>query len=184
MEPSAGNLSTNDFSRLLSESRGGSTEALGELLKRYEDDLVSHADVSVRYQTKFDASDLVQETFLKALRHFADFRGTTFLEWQAWLRAILNRILVSALRHYCRARRNIGHELSLDQAPFALKQLLSARQFLDPLVAVEDEAILCHICDSQPTKYRDIIRLRLKQRLSFVEIGIRLSCSAEAARKR
>ena len=183
MEPSAGNFATNDFSRLLSEARGGSTEALGELLKRCEDDLVSHADVSAHHQAKFDASDLVQETFLKALRHFTDFVGNTFLEWQAWLRAIFHRVLISALRHYRRTRRNIGHEQSLDQAPFALKQLVAGNQTLEPLLDAENEALLRRSCSLQPKRYQKIIRLRMEEKLGFAAIGRRLRCSADAARK-
>jgi RNA polymerase sigma-70 factor (ECF subfamily) len=51
-----------------------------------------------RLQGKLDASDLVQETFLRALRGWSGFLGTTDGQLVAWLRTILRRVLLDALR--------------------------------------------------------------------------------------
>jgi RNA polymerase sigma-70 factor (ECF subfamily) len=47
---------------------------------------------------KFDASDVVQETLLKAHAHQEQFRGQSEGEWRAWLRQILANTLADALR--------------------------------------------------------------------------------------
>jgi len=49
-------------------------------------------------QGRLDASDLVQETFLRALRGLHSFVGTTEGQWVAWLRTILRRVLLDELR--------------------------------------------------------------------------------------
>ena len=49
-------------------------------------------------RAKFDSSDVVHETFLKALRGRDTFRGNTEGELVAWLRAILRNVLVDQVR--------------------------------------------------------------------------------------
>src|SRR5947209_15008286 len=77
--------------RLLPLARGGDGEALGQLLELYRNYLMLMARLQLgrRIQGKFDAADLVQETFLEAHRDFAQFRGATERELIAWLRRIL-----------------------------------------------------------------------------------------------
>ena len=49
---------------------------------------------------QLDASDLVQETFLKAHREFAQFVGSSEPELVAWLRQILVRTLANQAKHH------------------------------------------------------------------------------------
>ena len=51
-------------------------------------------------QVRLDASDLVQETFLKAHREFGQFLGPSEPELAAWLRQILVRTLANQARHH------------------------------------------------------------------------------------
>ena len=64
---------------LLRLARAGDGPALGHLLERCRGYLMLLARVQVgrRLQGKVDASDVVQETFLKAHANFAQFRGNT-----------------------------------------------------------------------------------------------------------
>jgi RNA polymerase sigma-70 factor (ECF subfamily) len=70
---------------LLARAQAGDREALGQLLALYRDylELLARLQVRPRLKGKLDAQDLVQETFLKAHRHFAQFRGTSEREWTA-----------------------------------------------------------------------------------------------------
>ena len=66
-------------------------------------------------RVRLDASDLVQETFLKAHREFASFLGATEAELVAWLRQILARNLTDLVRRFKAAgARMVRREQSLD----------------------------------------------------------------------
>lgn len=66
-------------------------------------------------QSKFDPSDLVQETLSQAHRVFDQFRGRTVEELAAWLRQILARTITHHHRDYARQMRDIRREQSLEQ---------------------------------------------------------------------
>src|SRR5438477_9884797 len=102
-----GTSTTPDPEGLLRQARTGSASALGQLLELYRNylDLLARVQIGRRLQGKVDASDLVQETFLKAHRDFARFRGTTEAEWVSWLRQILAFNVAHLVRHYYGTRR-------------------------------------------------------------------------------
>ena len=77
--------------RLLEQARRGDDAALGQLLELYRNylRLVARSLISAALRVKLEPSDLVQETFLKAHREFAQFAGRSEPELVAWLRQIL-----------------------------------------------------------------------------------------------
>jgi RNA polymerase sigma-70 factor, ECF subfamily len=86
-----------------------------------------------RLQGKVDASDLVQETFLRAHQHFAQFRGATDKEFLSWLRQILAAHLAEVVRRYYGARcRDVRLEqelvLDVEQSSCALARGLAVPQ--------------------------------------------------------
>lgn len=87
-------------------------------LDRYRQYLLALARMELqnRLRSKLDPSDLVQQTLLEAHRRRAQFRGETSGELAGWLRQILARQIVDALRAFSRARRDVKHERSLDAA--------------------------------------------------------------------
>ncbi len=78
---------------LILRARGGSDAALGELLELYRSylHLLAEMQISRRLKTKVDASDVVQEAFLRVQAGFADFVGNSEGELVVWLRRILAR---------------------------------------------------------------------------------------------
>ena len=80
-----------------------------------------------RLRGKLDASDVVQDTLLKALAHREQLRGRTEAERRAWLRRILANTLADAVRRYLAGRkRDLGRERSLDEAVRQSSARLSA----------------------------------------------------------
>src|SRR5438876_4980905 len=65
--------------QLLAAVRRGHTDSLGMLLEQYRDYLylIARARIGVRLQARANASDVVQETFLLASRHFDQFASAT-----------------------------------------------------------------------------------------------------------
>src|SRR5215216_2191430 len=80
---------------------------------------------------KLDASDLVQQTLLKAHAARGQFRGQTPEEMAGWLRQILTRTLANAVRSLGQARRDVGAERSLEA------DLDASRSRLDAWVAAD-----------------------------------------------
>ena len=64
---------------LLAQARAGDAPALGRLLELYRNylRLVARAMIGQALRVRLDASDLVQETFLKAHREFRQFLGSS-----------------------------------------------------------------------------------------------------------
>src|SRR5262245_53121949 len=113
---------SGDWRELLGLAQAGDDSAQGQLLHRYRCylALLARLQVGRRLECKFDASDLVQETFLKAHVHFDQFQGRTEQELLGWLRQILATTLANLVRHYRGARcrdqrleRELATELDL-----------------------------------------------------------------------
>src|SRR5260221_6769032 len=87
---------------LLLEARGGDSGRLGELLECYRRylSILARVQLGQRLQGKLDASDLVQDVFLEAHRHFPQFAGTTEGQFLAWLRQILAATMANLIRRY------------------------------------------------------------------------------------
>src|SRR5437667_11805139 len=77
--------------RWLPEAHAGSVEALGQVLEACRGYLllIAQQELDPELRAKGGASDLVQETFVKAHRHFAHFQGDSDVELRAWLRRLL-----------------------------------------------------------------------------------------------
>jgi RNA polymerase sigma-70 factor (ECF subfamily) len=65
---------------------------------------------------KLDPSDIVQQTFARAVRGFDGLRGTDDAQIAAWLRKILANQLANALRELRQARRDAARERSIEAA--------------------------------------------------------------------
>ncbi len=70
--------------------------------------------IGPRLQSKFDASDIVQQAILQAHERRDQFRGRTEGEWLAWLRTVVTNALAAAGRRLDSQARNPRLERSLD----------------------------------------------------------------------
>jgi RNA polymerase sigma-70 factor (ECF subfamily) len=67
-----------------------------------------------RFERRFDSSDLVQETLLRAHRDRGQFRGTTEAALLAWLHEILLHVAADAVRAARAQKRDVALERSLE----------------------------------------------------------------------
>jgi RNA polymerase sigma-70 factor, ECF subfamily len=188
MTPAAG----ADPEQLLVLARAGSVPALGQLLELYRSylTLLARLQISRRLQGKVDPADLVQETFLKAHRHFGQFRGMTESELVSWLRQILAATLANLVRHYYTAQRRdvrLERELAadLDQSSRVLDQGLLAKQSSPSQRAArrEQAVILADALGRLPEDYREVVILRQLQGLSFPEAARCMSRTVDSVKK-
>lgn len=184
-------MSEPSFAALLNSSRRGESLAQGELLRRFEPwlRLLARVQLESRFAAKFDASDVVQQTLLEAIKAFSQFRGSTEAELTAWLRQILAHALAHEIRRYHgTAKRDITQEVSLDAALAQSSQRLGA-MFAESGPSPSQQAarreldvLLADVLARLPDDYRDVLIFRHLENLSHEEIAARMNRSPGAAR--
>lgn len=99
-----------------------------------------------RLQAKIAPSDIVQETMLQAFRAWDNLCATSEGERLAWLRQILVRNLLHAVRDFQRAKRDVKREqpyLRLaDQSSAQLAAVCAADQTSPSQIAIRAEEML------------------------------------------
>jgi RNA polymerase sigma-70 factor (ECF subfamily) len=174
---------------LIARARQGSATAIGQLVENARAFLLLTATrhLPQRLTKKVGASDVVQETAIEVQRGFAGFNGTTEAELFAWMRRILLNNVADAIRHYeGTAKRDVTRERSLDQheSQAAADELPSNKRPPDEsVIGREDAAAVAVAMQALDPHYREVLHLRYWEQCSFMEIGIRMNRSPEAARK-
>jgi RNA polymerase sigma-70 factor (ECF subfamily) len=181
-----------DPEQLIQLARAGDGHALGQLLELFRNylTLLARLQISRRLQSKVDANDLVQETFLKAHRHFGQFRGNTEPELAGWLRQILVLNIANLVRHYYGTRgRDIRLECELadelEGSSQAQDLSLMAKQSTPSQRAVRREQVvlLADALAKLPEDYGELIVLRHLQGLPFAEVARRMHRSVDSVEK-
>jgi RNA polymerase sigma-70 factor, ECF subfamily len=181
-----------DPEQLLRSARAGDRTAFGQLLELYRNylTLLARLQIGRRLQGKVDASDLVQETLLKAHRDFAGFRGSTEAEFVGWLRQLLATSLAGLVRHYLgtqrrdpRLERDLAAEL--DQSSRALDRGLAAPQSTPSQRAArrEQAVLLADALGRLPEHYREVMVLHHLEGLSLAEVARRLGRTDDSVQK-
>ncbi|HEY7786331.1 MAG TPA: sigma-70 family RNA polymerase sigma factor [Pyrinomonadaceae bacterium] len=136
------------------------------------DALYGYAMTLTRDQT--EAEDLVQETYLRAVRAFGQLMPDSNLK--GWLFVIMRNAWLNQLRHNRSGPRFVG----FDDATETVEHLVG-KQADDPHV-VYLRKLECHevrqAIDSLPTHYREIIVLRDIEGFSYQQIASMLGCPA------
>jgi RNA polymerase sigma-70 factor (ECF subfamily) len=180
-----------DFRRLLDEATKLPGEALAPLLEGYRNylALLAGAGVGGSLQGKVDASDVVQDTLLKAYEHFAQFQGRTEAELLAWLRQILARNLADLVRRYRAAgARDVARERSLeatlDASSAALGSLVAGEGSTPSQAAQRRElaVVLADALAELTADYRQVLLLRSIEEREWDDVARLMSRSPGAVR--
>jgi RNA polymerase sigma-70 factor (ECF subfamily) len=179
-----------EVSDWLEAAHAGSTEALGRALEACRGYLllIAQQELEPELRAKGGASDLVQETFVKAHRHFDRFRGDSEADLLAWLRRLLLNNLADFRAQFREAdKRRITREVSLDAGDSWGSHVPSlAAQGPSPSdVAMEheDSVALSRTLSRLPDDYRLVLQFRHDEGRTFEEIGPMMERSADAVRK-
>jgi RNA polymerase sigma-70 factor, ECF subfamily len=184
-------LSGPDLEQLLALARAGDGPALGQLLELYRPylALLARLQIGRRLQGKVDAADLVQETFLAAHSHFAQFQGAGEAEFLGWLRQILASRLAKLIRRFCGTkRRDVRLErqlaVEMDQSSRLLdRSLLAASSSPSHRAARREQAVLlADALEQLPDDYREVLVLHHLQGLSLPEVARRLGRTLDSVK--
>jgi RNA polymerase sigma-70 factor (ECF subfamily) len=174
--------SSTTIVQVIARAKAGDRHALGSLLEEYRAylQMLVWVQIGRRLQSKFDADDLLQETFLEAHRAIVRFRGTTEEEFLGWLRSILAHVFANQVRRYHgTARRDPRLECALESefeessAGFARALAAPTSSPSQRLIRHERAARLAKALDRLSPAAREILLLRHFQDLSFPEIASR-----------
>ena len=154
----------------------------GWQLERYRSylDLLARLQLDSRLRSKLSASDLVQQTLLKAHEKRDQFRGTSEAEAAGWLRAILANTLAEAARAYGRQQRDHSRERSLEAAVEESSARLEAWLAADqssPSEAADRHDQLLRMADAVsrlPADQRKAVELRHLFGLPVAEIAAQM----------
>jgi RNA polymerase sigma-70 factor (ECF subfamily) len=171
----------------LAAARAGSPDALGQALQACRGYLllIAEQELDADLRAKGGASDLVQETFIKAHRRFGAFEGGPD-ELRAWLR----RILLNHLADFRALYRETEKRQAALEVPLYSADSTEARAVLyggpspsRQAMAREQQQEVQRMVDRLPEDYRQVLRLRYQEERSFDEIAERMNRSANAVRK-
>ena len=186
------NNPVNSIAHLIQGAREGSEARLDELLGacRHYLRVLATACLHRDLRSKADASDVVQDTLLKAHQRFGQFRGNTEGEWVAWIKQILVRNIADLNRRFSLAGHDVSRETSLEEAmeqsSVILRRLCAdaVQSPSDAAVRQEVDAVLAGVLAELDEQDREIVILRNVQDLDWNEIGLRTQRSPDAARMR
>jgi RNA polymerase sigma-70 factor, ECF subfamily len=147
--------------------------------------VIAESQLHSRLKSKVDAADLVQQTLLQAHQARDQFRGSTGAEKAAWLRTILNNVLLATARDFSRQRRDVTREqamAAIEQSSLHLANLLTATTS-SPSAAMhrqERANALAQAMLSLTTDQRQAIMLKYWHGATLAQIGEELDKSTEA----
>ena len=161
---------TKDEQELVSRLRQPQTarSAFNEVIRRYSEPL--YHQVRRMVQNHDDASDLLQNTFLKAWQNLEYFRGDARLS--TWLYKIAVNESLSFL-----ARERKRYAMSLDDQESALANMIEADSYFDGDAAAE---LLRKAVVTLPEKQRLVFNMKYYDEMKYEEISEILGTSVGA----
>jgi len=114
----------------------------------------------MRNQT--EAEDVVQDAYVRAIRHFAGFRGG---DGRAWLLAIVRNTCYDRLRQKGASSQSTGFDEAVHSAGWQTHDPETA------LLLAERTELLRDALAELPAEYREVLVLRELEQLSYREIA-------------
>ena len=139
--------------------------------ERFEVEMLPHLDAAytlARYlmRNDYEADDVVQDAFLRALKYFSGFRGVGAGASRAWLLAIVRNTALTWQRRL--------HRVDVETTEFDETLHSEAVADRDPqadLVRDSSRTTVAEALQQLPTEFREVIVLRELEGLSYKEIS-------------
>src|SRR5437667_12561756 len=152
---------SSETDRLLRQVAAGDKECWGALLTRHEERLrrMVAFRLDQRLQGRIDASDVIQEIYLEASQHLADYLRQPGLPFFLWLRGVAGNKLLELHRfHLGTQMRDAGREVSLYRGtlPGTTSAALAAQ-------------LLGHVTRPSEAAVRAEVKIRLQEALNSMD---------------
>jgi RNA polymerase sigma-70 factor (ECF subfamily) len=184
--------SSSETNRLLRKAADGDQDSWGALLTRHAARLrrMVAFRLDQRLQGRIDPSDVIQEIYLEASRHLADYLRDPSLPFFLWLRGIGGNKLRELHRHHLGTQmRDAGREVSIYRGtmPETTSAALAA-QLLGHMTGPSEAAVRAEIkvrlqeaLNSMDPLDREVLALRHFEQLSPAETAQILGIKEKAA---
>jgi RNA polymerase sigma-70 factor (ECF subfamily) len=185
----------DDTVELVERARSGDQQALEEIFTRHRDRLRRMVETRLdgRLRARVDASDVIQDAYLKIAGRLGDYLANPTLPLFLWMRLVVGEQLINLHRHHLGARmRDAGREVTLARPalPAAGSEALAAQllgQHTSPTEAAVRAERLLRLQEAinalDPTD-REVLALRHFEQLSRAETAQVLGIGEDAAAKR
>ena len=177
---------TSSSDSLVRLARCGDQTAFRALYERSVHDLKARIRrrIGPALRRKVDASDILQDAYVVALRRLDEFTGESTDAFDAWLATIVEFRVKETIRHYVRSeKRALDREVTQARIPDPhgfRSQVSSPSQ--RAIAGELDEAVATAMERLRPD-YREIILLIQKHHVSLDEAARRMERSRTAAQK-
>jgi len=170
---------------LVRQYMDGDESAFTEIVQRHYSRIRSLANRILRNQA--DAEEVAQDTFIRAHRGLASFRGECSLA--VWLHCIALNLARNRYGFNLRRRRNATISLEsslLEGSSFSLADALpdEAAPLRAGIIANEFVALVAECMKRLDPSHRDILLMRTKLNLSYEEIAVSLSVNIGTVKSR
>lgn len=158
----------NQETELVARLRQGDAAALEQLYRQYVDRVYSVVFHQVG-QNKSVAEDIVQETFLSALRSIGKFRGKSKL--YTWLCSIAYHKVADFYRRQGREARHSEHPSGINAAE--LQRIKDSEPLASSKIeSEEDRQVIERALLSLPLDYRQVLIFKYVEQMSVAEISL------------
>jgi RNA polymerase sigma-70 factor (ECF subfamily) len=174
-----------DWPELVEAARSGCDDALGEIITRLRGYLllIANGQISGPLQSKFGASDIVQNSLIDAHAAIDQFNGTTEAEMRAWLKRIVLHNFIDEKRRYTDTQsRSLQRERSMDSLVTPLASGLSGGGD-ETGQKPEDLQQLTDALQRLPPRQQRVIEARRRFGYTYQEIADQLEITEGAVRK-
>lgn len=177
--------SSKEWGGLIRQARAGCDSALGVIVSRLQNYLLSvaNAEMPPSVRSKFSGSDIIQQSMLEAHQSIGSFRGKSEGELKVWLKRIVLSNLIDETRRYQKTRkRDASREVSVDWNAQPLPQpngqtaswVVSRNEFDQQLFEAVQEL---------PARQRHVVEARHRDGLPYAKIALDLGVTEDAARR-
>jgi RNA polymerase sigma-70 factor (ECF subfamily) len=183
---------SSETDRLLQRAAGGDEESWGSLLTRHEERLrrMVAFRMDQRLQGRIDPLDVIQEAYLEASEHRAEYLRRPAMPFLLWLRGIVGNKLRELHRHHLGTQmRDAGRDVSLfrgtmpeaTSAALAAQLLGHATRPSEAAVRAEAKIFLQSALNAMDPIDREVLALRHFEQLTPAEAAQVLGIKEKAA---
>ncbi len=171
---------------LIERAKGGCADSREVVFTQLQDYLerVASRQAKRNLMRKAGVSDIVQQSFVKVVQKFEDFRGNSSAEFRGWLKTLVINEAKQMRRSWASKGRDTSRETYIDDE-LSSSSNLKADDATPRSMAIRKEQarVLQAAIKKLPEDYQLVIRLRNFEQRSYAEIAEQMDRSVEAVTK-